>query len=200
MTQSNPVLIVLNGASSAGKTLTGQALVKQLGGQTVQTGFDDILERAQPFGPEGGLGNALQRAVKIAWFNFSDGRLRLFKQLHRDVVSLHQSGRNVIVETAFMDPRALQDAALCFAPINGLFVGMKPPLAVSEQWEATRQDRPTGQARRHYAFIHSHNTYDLVLDSSQMTPDACASAIMHRLAEAPPTAFQTLTKAATKPQ
>ncbi len=54
-----------------------------------------------------------------------------------------------------MDSRALRDAAECFAPLDGLFVGLKPPLAVSEKWEAGRGDRPIGQARKHYDLIHA---------------------------------------------
>lgn len=51
-----------------------------------------------------------------------DGRLRLFEQLHCEVVSHSCNGRTVIVETALMDKRALYDAALCFAPLNAFFV------------------------------------------------------------------------------
>jgi chloramphenicol 3-O phosphotransferase len=173
------MLIVLNGASSAGKTSTAQALLELLGTQCAITGLDDILERTQPFGPEGGgaLG-AIRRSIQITWFQFTDGRLRLFKQLHREVAALAQAGRDVIVETALMDPRALRDAAECFSPLGGLFVGMKPPLVVSEQWEAARADRPRGQARKHYDLIHGHGVYDLVLDPSTMTSRECAVVIM----------------------
>jgi chloramphenicol 3-O-phosphotransferase len=45
--QKRDMLIVLNGASSAGKTSVAQALLDLLGTQCVYTGLDDILERAQ---------------------------------------------------------------------------------------------------------------------------------------------------------
>ncbi len=193
MTRKRPVLIVLNGASSAGKTLTAQALVRLLGPQCVVTGLDDILERVQPFGShDGGTLAGLRRGVRIAWFGLTDGRLRLFKTLHREVVTLYQSGSDVIVETALMDRRALQDAAVCFASLNSLFVAMKPPLAVSEQWETERNDRPHSQARKHYDLIHAHGMYDLVLDPSQMTPEECAATILHRLERPPLDTFRKL--------
>ena len=46
-----PVLIVLNGASSAGKTLAAQALITRMGADTVLTGLDEVLEHY--FGPLG---------------------------------------------------------------------------------------------------------------------------------------------------
>jgi len=191
-----PALIILNGASSSGKTLTAQALAQRLGPECVVTGLDDILERAQPFGPDSRGG--LRRQLKIAWFQITDGRLRLFKTLHREVVTLHQSGRAVVMETALMDERALLDAAVCFAAHGGLFVALKPPLAVSEQWEAQRGDRPLGQARQHYALIHAHGIYDLVLDPSQRTPAECAEAIFQRWDSAPPEAFRKLIEGGAK--
>jgi chloramphenicol 3-O phosphotransferase len=196
MSQKHGTLIVLNGASSAGKTRVAQALLIRLGPQCAHTGLDHILEHVRPFGPEGGgLLNQLQRSMRIVWFGLTDGRLQLFKRLHREVATIASTGRPVIVETALMDRRALQDAAECFAPLGGLFVGLKPPLAVSEQWEAERGDRPRGQARKHYDLIHAHGTYDLVLDPSQMAPHECAAEILQRLKEAPPSAFRQLAHA-----
>jgi chloramphenicol 3-O phosphotransferase len=183
------ILIVLNGASSAGKSLTAQALIARLGVDTVLTGLDDVMERTQPFGPENG---GILRALRILRFQLSDGRLRLFKTLHRDAVAMLQSGQNVIMETALMDRRALIDAAECFAPLRAYLIGMKPPLAVSEQWEAQRGDRPIGQVRRHYDLIHAHGVYDLVLDPSMLSPDQCADAIVRHIESAAPAAFSQL--------
>jgi chloramphenicol 3-O phosphotransferase len=190
------VLIVLNGASSSGKTTIAQALFRLLDEPCTVTGLDDILERLQPFGRENGnFLDKLVRPLRIFWFQLSDGRLKLFRQLHREVVAYHRTGRNVIVDTALMDKRALLDAAECFAPLDGFLIGVKPPLEVSEQWEAARGDRHTGHARAHYDLIHAHGIYDLVLDPSQMTPEECAHAILKRVKGAPPNAFQRIRNA-----
>jgi chloramphenicol 3-O phosphotransferase len=190
MSANSGRMIVLNGASSAGKTWTAQALAPLLHPGCICTGLDDILDRVQPFGAE--ATNTILRSLRILWFQATDGRLRLFKQLHREVVQHAQNGHDVIVETALMDTRALQDAAVCFAPLKSWFIGLKPPLEVSEAWERERDDRPIGQARRHYDLIHAHNTYDLLLDTSTMTPQACAAAILQRISAAPPDAFRRL--------
>jgi chloramphenicol 3-O phosphotransferase len=193
MLSRSPVIIVLNGASSSGKTVTGQAVVKLLGSNCILTGLDDILERVQPFGAEaGGSWSTLQRWLRIMWFQLTDGRLQLFKKLHREVVAHYQAGHDVVVETSLMDRRALQDAAICFSSANAMFVGMKPPLEVSEAWEAKRNDRPIGQARKHYGLIHAHGIYDVVLDPSQMSPEECAATILNRSSEFRPNAFQRI--------
>jgi chloramphenicol 3-O phosphotransferase len=190
---THPVLIVLNGASSAGKTVTAQALLKQMDGGAVLTGFDEILERTKPFGSEtGGWLSQRLRPYRLLYFMLTDGRWRLFQRLHREIVSHVQAGRNVIVETALMEKRLLLDAATCFAPIGGYFIGMKPPLSVSEQWEAGRADRPPGQARKHYDLIHAHGVYDLVLDPSTLSPEDCARMILSRVEGGQPTAFKQL--------
>ncbi len=171
-------LVIVNGASSAGKTLAIQAFLNRAGPNWIYTGLDDILDRRRPFGPEPTTAwTAFQRTLRVGWFNLTDGRLQLFKALHAEAVSLVHAGKSVIIETSLMDKRALHDAAQQFASLNGLFIGMQPPLDVSERWEAERGDRPIGHARKHYELIHAHNTYDLVLDSSILTPDECALAI-----------------------
>jgi chloramphenicol 3-O phosphotransferase len=127
-------------------------------------------------------------------FQITDGRLKLFKQLHREAVASYRAGGPVIVDTALMDRRALLDAADCFAPLSGFLIGVKPPLTVSEQWEAARGDRAVGHARAHYDLIHAHGIYDLVLDPSQLTPEECAQSILARINSAPPQAFQQITE------
>ncbi len=193
MTKINKTLIVLNGASSSGKTTIAKELVSLLGDECVSTGLDDILERVQPFGSEtSGFVNRLLRNLRIIYFNATDGRFQLFKRLHREVVSHYQSNRSVIVATAWMDPRALLDAAEQFAPLNGFLVGVKPPLSVSVQWEAQRGDREIGQAQKHYDLIHVHGVYDLVIDPSQMPPRDCALYILSQQKEVQPHAFRQI--------
>lgn len=183
-------IIVLNGSSSSGKTSTAEELKLLLEPQPLRLGLDDILEREKPFGAE--HKHPFIRNLRILFFHFTDGRLGLFKKLHRESVSLYEAGHSIIIETAYMDPRALRDAASCFAPLNAFFIGMKPPLDASEEWERKRGDRPLGQARKHYDLIHAHGAYDLVVDSSQISPHECAVSILERLANAPPSAFRRL--------
>jgi chloramphenicol 3-O phosphotransferase len=188
MTPTTPGrIIVLNGASSAGKSTIIDELSRKIG-PCVVTGLDDILERSRPFGSE----RSPLRALRILFFQLTDDRLALFRRLHREIAAYALNGQDVLVETALMEVRALRDAAECFAPLNGWFIGVKPPLEVSEAWEASRTDRPAGQARRHYDLIHAHNTYDLTLDPSSLGADGCAAAILSHIASQQPSAFSRL--------
>lgn len=193
MTTDKHSLFVLNGASSSGKTSIAKEMIALLGNECVYTGFDEILERVRPLGAEGhGMTSQLLRAVRILYFSATDGRFKLLQRLHREVAAHYRSDRNVIVETSLMDRRALIDAAEQFAPLNGFFVGVKPPLSVSMQWEAQRGDRPVGQAQLHYDLIHAHGIYDLELDSSQMTPVQCAKLILEEQRKSTPHAFHDI--------
>lgn len=183
-------IIVLNGASSSGKTSIVQALVTLLDDQCVCTGLDEIMARVQPFGAEDG--NKLIRSLRILYFTATDGRLRLFKQMHREIMAHYNMHHTVIVETAYMDPRALHDAAEQFALLNAFLVGIKPPLSVSLEWERQRGDRPIGQAQKHYDQVHAHGIYDLEIDSSRMTPADCAKQILLECEKAEPHAFRQL--------
>lgn len=95
-----------------------------------------------------------------------------------------------------MDPRALHDVA-CFAPLDGWLIGLRPPRAIAEAWETARGDRPLGQARTNDGLIHTHGTYDLLVDPSQLTPNEVAALILQRLAGEPPRAFRALLKGQT---
>lgn len=53
MDQKSGNIIVLNGAASAGKTKTAEALLLLLGDDCVCTGLDDILARTKPYRSEG---------------------------------------------------------------------------------------------------------------------------------------------------
>lgn len=116
MSNESPIIVVLNGASSSGKTLTAQALVKLLNSNCILTGLDDIMERDKPFGVKGnGTLASIRSAIKIMLFQFTDGRLKLFKKLHHEVVSMHQSGYSVIVETSLME-NVLYETQPCVFP------------------------------------------------------------------------------------
>jgi chloramphenicol 3-O phosphotransferase len=59
-----------------------------------------------------------------------------------------------------------------------LWVGVRCPLAIIEQRERDRGDRPVGAARGHYRLTHSYRGYDMTVDTSSATPEACAAQIM----------------------
>jgi chloramphenicol 3-O phosphotransferase len=56
------------------------------------------------------------------------------------------------------------------------------PLEELEHRERQRADRTPGQAKWQYEHIHGHGIYDLTVNTFDMTPEACAEAILAMLA------------------
>jgi Chloramphenicol phosphotransferase-like protein len=58
-----------------------------------------------------------------------------------------------------------------------LFVGVDCPLEELERRERERGDRSPGQAKWQYEHIHGHATYDITVNTFEMTIEACADTI-----------------------
>jgi chloramphenicol 3-O phosphotransferase len=187
-------VIVLCGTSSAGKSTIAAAL--QRGSRTAWhlTGTDAIwatlpasltriAERVESdfegftaiVAPGDGARRVVAFAIGSAWRRGMEG-------LHEAVRDAAASGHSVVVDVVFFDDALARHAAACWAPLHPLFVGVRPPLAVSERWEAARPDRMPGQAATAYGPTHAHGAYDLEVDPSTATPEACAEAILAALA------------------
>jgi chloramphenicol 3-O phosphotransferase len=81
-------------------------------------------------------------------------------------------------------PAGLQDA---LSAANTIWVGVHCPLAIVEQRErargdrpvgAARGDRPVGAARGHHGLVHTFKKYDMTVDTSVASPRECAEAIL----------------------
>ena len=180
----NPTAIILNGASSAGKSSIARELVPLLGKDTISTGFDDVLLRSRA--AKKGL---LQRFLRQRDPN---ERINVFRQLHAEVLHHLEQGKHVVVDTSIMESAAVEDLAKKLASHRAYFIGVKPPLSVSERWEKESGDRPIGQARKHYDLVHRYGEYDLVLDTSKMTPAEAAQLIVAHADEQLPAALAHL--------
>lgn len=70
-------------------------------------------------------------------------------------------------------------------PASPLLVALKPPLEVSERWEAeraaTQAGRPRGLARLSRKEIDAHGGFTLELDSSLGTPEDTARLVIAAL-------------------
>jgi chloramphenicol 3-O phosphotransferase len=62
-----------------------------------------------------------------------------------------------------------------------MFVRVDCPLEELERREKLRGDRSPGQAKWQYEHIHQHGTYDLTVNTFEMTVEACAVEIIKLL-------------------
>ena len=186
---SSGTILVLNGASSSGKTTLVHALQDLLPEPFVDAGLDRflwMLPRRYLERPlwDGVLGRATEAGP--------DGR-RLILGMHRAIQSLSLAGINVVADHVLVDEAWLHDCASLFAPLPAYLIGLRCPLEVLEQREQLRRDRTLGQARAQHALVHARAVYDLEMDTSLCTPEECAAQVAALLQSGmPPRAFRNL--------
>lgn len=164
-----PPVLILNGASSAGKTSIARALQRLSTEPVLHASLDTF-------------------TAMFHWPAIIDAELR--RECHRvGVDNFHAclpilaAGRfTVVVDHVLEQPEwfgACRDALRDHTPV---WVGVQCPLPVLESREAARGDRRPGLARWQTERVHRAPAYALSLDTSLLTPDQCARRLLDHLA------------------
>jgi chloramphenicol 3-O phosphotransferase len=170
-------VIVLNGTSSAGKTSLLNAIQAALPDAFLDAGLDKFLWMLPPRYRRAPLWNeVLGRAARSG----PEGH-RLVQGMHNAIAALSRSGVNVVADHVLVEPAWLHHCAEALHGLPTLFVGVVCPLAVLEERERARMDRTLGQARLQHDIVHQGARYDLVLDTSTLTPEEGAAAVARHL-------------------
>jgi chloramphenicol 3-O phosphotransferase len=182
-------IILLNGASSSGKTSIVAALQDMLDAPFLDAGIDKFIWML----PRRYLNRPLwDEVLGLATQAGPVGQM-LFSGMHHAIAALARAGNPVIADHVLVEPAWVAECAALFADLPALFVGVHCPLPVLEEREATRRDRTLGQARAQFHWVHAHALYDLEIDTSLADAAACAAQIKQRLIDGPPpTAFRRL--------
>ncbi|RJF73839.1 chloramphenicol phosphotransferase [Deinococcus cavernae] len=171
-------MIVLNGASSSGKSTLGRALQDRLPGTWLLYGVDDLVRALPPrlTSPEGiefsedgqvRVGPAF-RAAEKAWM--------------QGVAHTARCGVNVIIDDVFLGgPAAQARWQEALLDLRVLCVGVHCQPEVGEAREQARGDRVTGMHRQQAQIVHQGVQYDLEVDSAASTPAALAQLVVARL-------------------
>ncbi|MPY65843.1 AAA family ATPase [Deinococcus sp. SDU3-2] len=182
-------LIVVNGTSSAGKTTFCEALQDALPDPYLLTSYDifwaSMPARYFPWETheEDGVRyvTAEQAGRPSTTLELGPVGQRTVSGAHHAVAALLASGVNVIADVLFLHPDWFAEARRLWTPFAPLWIALKPPLTVSEEWEARREatlaGRPTGLARGLFAAVHAHSPPDLTLDPSRCHPDELARSV-----------------------
>lgn len=182
------MIIILNGASSSGKTSLVRALQKTLDGPYLDAGLDRFLWMLP--------GRYLDRplwddVLGLATEAGATGH-RLVLGMHRAIAALARAGNCVIADHVLVEPAWLADCAAVFAELPAWLVGVRCPLEVLVERERSRADRTLGQAAAQHYIVHAHGLYDMEVDTSRMSPEACAAAIAETIRCGVPSAFNQL--------
>jgi chloramphenicol 3-O phosphotransferase len=185
----NPTIIFINGTSSSGKSSLLKALQKALPEPYLDMGIDRFIWMLPTRYLDRPLwDDVLGKAVH-------PGRLGLvlFSGMHHAIASAASRGLNVLADHVFVEQAWVEECASLFAGMNAYLIGLHCSLEILEQREKDRRDRTLGQAREQFDVIHKYATYDLELDTSQLSTDECAAQVIERL-KTPPVAFKQLRK------
>ena len=174
-------IILLNGASSSGKTSIGRALQR-------------VLADPWYFFPVDALG-AMRSTEHTRPLDAReiDAMLRRTRRgYHRAVAALAATGNDVIMDYPLSEPWRLADLLDVLASYDVTLVDVRCSAAELDRRECARADRPAGLARSQ-VLVFDHDDRDITVDTTSTPAQACANAIveeMHALSS--PKAFERL--------
>ncbi len=149
-------IILVNGASSSGKSTLSKALQAKLEQPFWHYSSDHLV-----------AANILPQArIKSQEFLWSDLRPQFFAGFHDSLPALAKAGNNLIVEHVIETQEWMRLLLELLAPFDVFFVGVHCPLPELERRELERRDRKIGEAREHLAFVHTFGVYDLEIDAT----------------------------------
>lgn len=177
-------VIFLNGVSSSGKTSIAKVLQ-----QTLSTPFLHVqLDSFEEMLPD--------RYDESGEFDWPVLFPRLLSGFHHSIAALATVGNNLIVDhvTVYREGwhSSLLECAYLLMPFRAYLIGVHCPLDELLRREQSRGDRFVGTAARQFERVHRHSKYDLTIDTSLASAEACAQQIITFVTAQEPKAFQQL--------
>jgi chloramphenicol 3-O phosphotransferase len=199
------MILLLNGASSSGKTALARALQRAWAGPLLHLGIDTAVAML----PAHYVGMGAKASEGIEFYADQDEhgpvlRLRygtvgrhIEQSLARMAQGLAQDGHDLVLDLVILDTETLKTFVQALADLPLYFIGVQCDLAVLEARELARGDRFLNSARPQHAAVHAPpRHYDLVVDTSRSGPYELAAYILAHVATHPmPTAFAQLRRA-----
>jgi chloramphenicol 3-O phosphotransferase len=153
-----PDVILLNGASSSGKSTLARALQLALPEPYLNYSSDLLID--------GGLLPRVERTTDDTPWSWNALRPKFFQGFHRSVPALVGSGNRVVVEHVVEREDWLHELVDLLRSSSVFYVGVICPLTEIESRERRRGDRYIGEGRSHIEDgIHTWSNYDLVIDT-----------------------------------
>ena len=182
------MIILVNGASSSGKTSIVRALQTALPTPFLDAGLDRFLWML----PGRYLKPPLWDDVLGLATEAGKTGHRLVHGMHRAIAALSQAGNCVVADHVLVEPEWVTDCANVLADLPAWLIGVRCPLPVLVERERSRGDRTLGQAAAQHERVHAHGFYDFEVDTSTMSPEACALAIRQAVEHDPPLALRQI--------
>jgi chloramphenicol 3-O phosphotransferase len=176
-------ILYLNGPSSSGKHSIIYALQELLEEPYISLGIDQwFYSISRKY-----IGRGSHAAEGFPWVYDEQGKLietktahygqKFMRGLYAAVAALSMTGNNVIVDDVMMEAWMAPACAHALKDLPSFFIGVYCDFEVALRREQARGNRPQGLLEANYMKVHQHGLYDFTVDTSDTTPEACASAI-----------------------
>lgn len=180
-------VIFINGTSSSGKTSILRSLQVVLEDPYLEAGIDKFIWML----PERYLDRPLWDDVLGLADKAGETGHVLVRGMHHAIATLSEAGINVLADHVLVEQSWVEHCVRLFSELPAYLIGVQCPLEVLEEREKSRKNRTLGQAKLQYPVIHKYLVYDLEVDTSVLSPEECAQAILTRI-QVPPEAFRRL--------
>lgn len=200
-------IVVLSGPSRAGKSTIAARIQETMDGIWMHIGMDLHIQATPPrYKPGVGL-----RPVRLEDVRDVDGRVSyadlvdavpaFYASLYGSAAAHARNGLNVVMDVYHHDnyPKPLDTLGIAKHELSGLrtlFVGVNAPLDAiwdrrAQTWGQHREsvDDDVRRAVEMHDAAARALTYDIELDTAELSPDECVGRIARRLGDGPGTIF-----------
>jgi chloramphenicol 3-O phosphotransferase len=170
-------VILLHGASSAGKSTLARAIQGQVDEPFLHLSSDQMVgllpPRREDVGP-------------FAWW--TGMRPKFFHGFHRCIPALAEAGNDLVVDHVIEFAAWRAELATLLRGLDVFLVGVHCDLDELDRRERERGDRRVGEGRTHVEVdgIHTFGPYDLEVDTTGHDPDELAAAVIEAWRRRPP--------------
>lgn len=165
-------IIILNGPSSAGKTTLAYALQAELDEIYYRLSADDFMKMLDRQKMHENFLIRLGEALTV---------------MHHTIRLFSDRGLNVIVDHVLLDTPeekfTTPEIVMLLNKYPVMFVRVDCDLPELERREKERGDRQIGQAKWQLEHMHSHDTYDLQINTFRQNRDECIQQIIALLSQ-----------------
>ncbi|BCL76810.1 hypothetical protein JHS3_25460 [Jeongeupia sp. HS-3] len=172
-----PQVIVLNGASSSGKSTLARGLQERLPEQYLYFGIDHVLSAL----PQSDW-QRMCRGEQITRPGYDWAKL--VRGYHYCLPALLQAGNRLIIDNGWCERDEKRELLTELAGYACVLVAVRCDPAIAQTREAVRGDRASGLAAWEAPRVHADWVYDLEVDTGIRTADDCADELAARLLEA----------------
>lgn len=189
-------IILLNGASSSGKSSIAKILQDLFDEPYLHLGIDTVFNMI----PSKCKQREPPRLSAFVWMTDDDRRSgvridvgplghKIMSGFHHACAAMRTSGMNLIIDHVLLEPAWTAECQVLFSPFRFYCVGVFCSLEILERRERERGDRQIGLARFTALNVHTGNDYDMTIDTSFLSPRQCAEQICRHISKIHPLKF-----------